>query len=142
MGNPDLEKVKKIFTRGLVSLDILEVQEIPDSVEAAENIIDENVKYRTYIIDDCTKPYLIRLGYTDNKKVIHTVDPDFLDEGDKFEVSESIQDILRENDFPVIKSNFPTADEPVQEPQEPIKQPKIRQVLSKKTPVINVPKKG
>jgi len=103
----DKEKAKLAFTRGLVSLEVLKLKDMPSSIEEAEELYDKIVKYKTYLVDDLSQPYLIRLAYTENKTRLNSVDPMTLDEGDQFELSESIQDILRENKFAVNKSEFP-----------------------------------
>lgn len=100
------EKAKEVYKKGLISLEILKLKELPESVEEAEKLYDETVKYKTYVIDDLSRPYMIRLAYTEDKSRMRTVDPEYLDEGDKYEISESIQDILRENGFPVVESAF------------------------------------
>jgi hypothetical protein len=58
---------------------------------------------------------MVRLSYTENKSTLKSVDPEFIDDIDKFELSESIQDILRENGFPVIESNFPQVGSEVED---------------------------
>jgi len=101
------EKVKNIFTKGLVSLEILKLNKKPDTVEEAESLYDEIVKHKTFLIDDIEEPLVIRLSYTENKKSLSSVDPNFLSDMVRYEVSESIQDILRNEGFPIIESNFP-----------------------------------
>lgn len=120
--NPEInkEKAKKIYTHGLVSLEVLELAKMPANEEQAEEIYQSIVKHKTYIVDDLSKPYLIRIAYTENKSALKSVDPEYLDEGDQYEISETIQDILRENDFPVIKSDFPNKDQSNQKDQPPI----------------------
>jgi len=105
------EKVKAAYKKDLVSLEILQVpQNFKDETEA-EDYYNATVKHKYYIIDDLSKPYLIRLSYSENKKEIRSIDPEFIPEGDQYELSESVQDILRENMFPVIKSDFPQKEE-------------------------------
>jgi hypothetical protein len=135
---PDLEKAKMKYKRGLVSLEILELPVLPKNVEEAEKMYDERVQHKTYVIDDLSRPYIIRLAYTEDKASLKNVDPEYLDEGDRYEISESIQEILRENDFPVIKSAFPDADTPEQAPvhKEPKKpKPKLRKVIKNTKPM-------
>jgi len=130
----DKEKVKKAYTRGLVSLEVLKLKEMPKSIEEAEELYDGIVKYKTYLIDDLSQPYIIRLAYTENKSKLNSVDPMTLNEGDQYELSESIQDILRENDFPINKSEFP-------EQPENQKQPEIKTISEiKKIKAANVKK--
>jgi hypothetical protein len=107
----DKEKVKKVYTKGLVSLEIIKLKEMPADVQEAEELYEDIVKHKTYLIDDLTDPYIVRLAYTENKSKLRSVDPDRLDDIDAFELGESIQEILKENDFPVIKSEFPEAPE-------------------------------
>jgi hypothetical protein len=107
----DKEKVKNIYTKGLVSLEVIKLKEMPASVEEAEGLYEEIVKHKTYLIDDLSDPYIVRLAYTENKSKLRSVDPDRLDDIDAFELGESIQEILKENGFPVIKSDFPEAPE-------------------------------
>ena len=101
------EKTKAIYTKGLVSLEVIKLKEMPENVTEAEELYDSIVKHKTYLIDDLQEPYIIRLSYTENKSKLRSVDPEFIDDADKYELSESIQEILKENDFPVIKSEFP-----------------------------------
>lgn len=106
----DKEKVKDAYTKGLVSLEVIKLKERPETTEEAEALYDKIVKHKTYLVDDLPDPYIIRLSYTENKSKLRSIDPDHMDEADQFEISESIQDILRENNFPVIKSKFPDKD--------------------------------
>lgn len=103
----DKEKVKDAYTKGIVSLEIIKLKEQPASLEEAEKIYDKTVKVKTYLVDDLSDPYMVRLAYTENKAKLRSVDPDHMDEIDHFEMSETIQEILKENNFPVIKSEFP-----------------------------------
>jgi hypothetical protein len=107
------EKVKDVYNKGLVSLEILKLNKKIKTLEEAEKLYEETVETKTFLIDDLTsgEPYAIRLAYTTKKKNLKSVDPEFLDDSDKFELSESIQDILRNEGFPVIESNFPEAPE-------------------------------
>jgi len=102
-----VQKLKDALTKSLVSLEILKLKEMPASVEEAEELYEELVKTKTYLINDLDSPYVIRIAYTENKSKLKSVDPEFIDDIDKFELSESIQEILEENGFPVIKSDFP-----------------------------------
>ena len=106
--NVDREKVKTAYTRQIISLEILKLKEMPDTVEQAEKLYDEVVTTRTYLIDDLASgtPYVIRVAHTDNKNQLKTVDPDHIEDCDVFEIQESIQDIYRELKLPIIKSNF------------------------------------
>jgi len=105
------DNVKKVYRRGLVSLEVIKLKEMPADLKEAEELYEEIVKYKTYLIDDLSDPYLIRLSYTDDKSKLKSIDPNHLDDIDAYELGESIQEILRENDFPVIKSAFPEAPE-------------------------------
>jgi hypothetical protein len=107
----DKEKVKAAYTRGLVSLEILKAKKNFKDTQEAEEYYDEIVHHRTYLVDDLTEQYVVRLSYTDKKNKLNTVDPEQIPEIDQYELSETIQDILRENMFPVIKSNFPQKEE-------------------------------
>ncbi len=108
----DKEKVKAAYNNDIVSL---EVMKIPATVnlkttEEAEIYYNERVNHRMYLVDDLENDYIIRLSYTEKKQELHSIDPDHLEDGDQYELSETIQDILRENLFPVIESNFPTKE--------------------------------
>jgi len=109
----DKEKAKLVYTRGIVSLEILKLKEMPASVEEAEAIYNKVVKTETHLIDDMTSgtPYIIRVAYTENKGHLKSVDPEQLEDIDAFEIGESIQDIYRGLNLPVIKSEFPTEPE-------------------------------
>jgi len=107
----DKNKVKDVYTKGLVSLEVIKLKEMPANVKEAEELYNEIVKHKTYLIDDLTEPYIIRVAYTENKSKLRSVDPDRLDDIDAFELGESIQEILKENGFPVIKSDFPDMPE-------------------------------
>ena len=111
----ELESAKNVYKKGVVSLEIIKLKDMPSSVEDAEKLYDEIVKSKTYLIDDLSQPYMVRLSYTENKSALRSVDPEHLNEGDQFELSESIQDILTENGFPVIKSDFPDAEKSSEE---------------------------
>ncbi len=103
----DKDKVKAAYNKDIISLEIIKTPEHFKTVEEAEEYYQARVEHRTYLIDDLDTPYMVRLSFTEKKKEISSVDPEHLPEQDEFELSESIQDILRENLFPVIKSNFP-----------------------------------
>jgi len=107
----DKEKTKLAFTRGVVSLEIIKLKELPESAEEAEKLYDDLVRTKTYLVDDLSEPYMIRLAYTENKTRLKSADPDNLDDGDTYELSETIQDILRENGLAVIQSQFPEKPE-------------------------------
>jgi len=107
----DKEKVKTVFNKGLVSLEILKLSKEVKSVEDAEKVYDEMVKHKTFLIDDLPSPYVIRLAYTEKKNKLRSVDPEFLGDLEKFEISESIQEILKAEGFPVIDSNFPQPED-------------------------------
>jgi len=107
----DKEKVKDVYKKGLVSLEVIKLKEMPKNVEEAECLYDEIVKYKTYLVNDLSDPYLIRLAYTENKSKLKSIDPNHLDDIDAYELGESMQEILRENGFPVIKSAFPEMPE-------------------------------
>lgn len=107
----DKEKVKAAYTRGLVSLEILKPKKHLRDTKEAEEYYDELVHHKMYLVDDLTEQYIVRLSYTDKKNKLNNVDPDQIPEIDQYEISETIQDILRENMFPVVKSNFPEKKE-------------------------------
>ena len=107
MGKINKEKIKSVYNRDLVSLEILKVDQYFKNEEEAEKYYDTQVKHKYYLIDDLSQPYIIKISFTDNQKKIRSIDPEFIPEGDQYEISETVQDILRENMFPVIKSNFP-----------------------------------
>jgi len=112
------EKVKDVYTRGLVSLEVIKLKEMPANVDEAETLYNDIVKHKTYLIEDLTEPYIVRVSYTENKSKLRSVDPDRLDDIDAFELGESIQEILKENGFPVIKSDFPEMPEGYLEAKE------------------------
>ena len=114
----DKEKVKEVYTKGLVSLEVIKLRESPVDVKEAEELYTEIVKHKTYLIDDLADPYIIRLSFTENKSRLRSVDPDRLEDMDAFELGESIQEILKENGFPVIKSEFPDMPEGYMEAKE------------------------
>jgi len=105
------ESALNAYKRGLISMEIIQLKEMPETPEEADKIYDEYVKHKTYLIDDLSKPYIVRLSYTEHKSKINSVDPDVIPEGDMYELSESIQDILKENHFPIIESNFPEKED-------------------------------
>ncbi len=91
----------------MVSLEILKLAKDVEDINEAEELYSEVVKHKTFLVDDLKDPYVIRLSYTEKKNRLKSVDPEFLDDMEKFEISESIQEILRNEGFPVIESNFP-----------------------------------
>lgn len=107
MSKEALEKKLEKLKRGLVSLEILKVPKNTKSLEEAEEVYDKLVTHKSYFIDDLSRPYLIKLAYTEDKSKIRNTDPETIDDGDVYELTESIQEILRENLLPVIKSQFP-----------------------------------
>jgi len=113
------EKVKLAYTRQIISLEILKLKEMPETVEEAEALYDKVVKTKTYLVDDLAsgEPYVIRAAYTENKSILKTVDPENLEEGDIYEIQESIQDVYRDLKLPVIKSQFKEEPELAEEPK-------------------------
>jgi hypothetical protein len=105
------DEVTEKYMKGLVSLEILKVPKEISTVEEAEKLYDDLVETKSYLIDDLSRPYLIRIAYTTNKSKLRSTDPDSIIDADLYELSESIQEISKENNFPVIKSNFPNPDE-------------------------------
>lgn len=105
----DKTKVKAAYNNDIVSLEILKVPATAElkTQEEAQAYYDERVNHRMYLVDDLEDNYIIRLSYTEKKQELKSVDPDHLQDADQFELSETIQEILRENLFPVIESNFP-----------------------------------
>jgi len=90
----------------LVSLEILTFSE--DVTGYSEEELRE--KYRSFkesftLIDDLSQPYVIRTVVGDHKD-IRSLEPEMIPECDRFEVSESVQDILKNNELPVYKSEF------------------------------------
>jgi hypothetical protein len=105
----DKERVKKVYKKGLVSLEVIRLKERPENEVEAEKLYDQIVKHKTFLINDLSFPCLIKLSYTDNKSKLRSIDPEYIDDIDKYELSESIQEILRDEGFPIIKSDFPEA---------------------------------
>ncbi len=105
----DKEKVKAAYHNDVVSLEVLQIPNDVElkTIEEAEDYYAERVKHKMYLITDTQENYIIRLTYTEKKKELKSIDPDHMCEADEFEISETIQDILRENLFPIIESNFP-----------------------------------
>jgi len=73
---------------------------------------EEEIKneYRSFkeeftIIDDLSQPYVIRT-VVGNHADIKSLEPDMIPECDRFEISESIQELLKEQKVPVYKSDF------------------------------------
>jgi len=106
----DQEKVDNVYTKNIVTLEILKLKTLPESSEEAQEIYDKLTTTKTYVIDDLSAPYVIRLAYTEKKTELKSIDPEFIPESDKYELSESIQEILKENGFPIIESNFPETE--------------------------------
>ncbi len=110
------EKVKAAYNQDVISLEIIKTKEKLETPEEAEAYYEERVQHKIYLIDDLSENYIVRFSFTEKKQELQTVDPDHIPEGDQYELSESIQDILRENMFPVIDSNFPQP-QPVNNPE-------------------------
>jgi hypothetical protein len=90
----------------LVSLEILTFRE--DVTGYSEDQLKE--KYRSFketftLIDDLSQPYVIR-SVIGNHKDIRSLEPELIPECDRFEVSESVQEILKNGELPVYKSEF------------------------------------
>ncbi len=112
----DKERVKAAYNNDIVSLEIMRVPATAElkTTEEAEAYYSERVNHKMYLINDLEDNYIIRLSYTEKKQELKSVDPDHIEEGDQYELSETIQEILRENLFPVIESNFPKQEkEPI-----------------------------
>jgi len=105
------EEIQKAFgEKGLISIEVLRKPEGVNSPKEAEEFYQKNVEIKNYLILDTEKEYVIRLTMS-KKGVLQSVDPDLLPGGDVYEVSESIQEILRENGFPVFNYKFPNKPE-------------------------------
>jgi len=90
----------------LVSLEILKfTDEVKDLTELEIRKKYRKAKEHFIKIDDLSQTYVIRL-VVDNKENIKSLEPDFLPEGDVFEVSESIQGILKDFGINVYGSDF------------------------------------
>jgi len=90
----------------LVSLEILTFSE--DVTGYSEKQLKE--KYHSFketftLIDDLSQPYVIRTVVGEHKD-IRSLEPEMIPECDRFEVSESVQSILKDNELPVYKSDF------------------------------------
>jgi len=99
------KKIEEI-QKELISLEILTFSE--DVTEYSEEELRK--KYRSFkesftLIDDLSQPYVIRTVVGDHKD-IRSLEPEMIPECDRFEVSESVQDILKNNELPVYKSEF------------------------------------
>jgi len=110
-----IDKVKEVYKKGLVSLEVIKLKNTPNSVEDAEAIYNDIVKFKTYLIEDLNEPYVIRLAYTEDKSKLKSIDPTHLEDIDAYELGESMQEILKENGFPIIKSAFPEAPQTEEE---------------------------
>jgi len=107
----DKDKIKQVYKKGLVSLEIMKLKEGVETPEEAEVLYKKNVTDEYFVINDLSKPFMIKLSYTNSKQELRSVDPDSLNEADKYEISESIQEILKSGGFPIIDSNFPKAED-------------------------------
>lgn len=90
----------------LVSLEILTFSE--DITNFTEKQLKEKYdgfKESFTLVDDLSQPYLIR-SVVGSHKDIRSLEPEMIPEGDRVELSESIQDILKSNNLPVYKSEF------------------------------------
>lgn len=94
------------LNKSLITMEVLEIPEELTTPEEVDKYYEENVKTHTYVIDDVEGHYAVRVAIA-HKKKIRSVDPEFIPEADMYEVSESIQDILKEHGFPVYKTMFP-----------------------------------
>jgi len=90
----------------LVSLEILTFS------EDVSNFNEEQLKekYNSYkesftLVNDLSQPYVIRTVVGDYKD-IRSYEPDMIPESDRYEITESIQDVLKNKDVPVYKSDF------------------------------------
>jgi len=105
------EEIQKMFGESnLISIEVLRKPDEVNTSEEAEEFYKNNTEVKNYLILDTEKKYIIRLT-TAKKGIIQSVDPDYIPGGDMYEVSESIQDILKENGFPVFKYKFPERTE-------------------------------
>ncbi len=107
------ERARAAYNNDIVSLEIMRVPATADlkTTEEAEAYYNERVNHKMYLVDDLEDNYIIRLSYTEKKQELKSVDPEHLQDADQYELSETIQEILRENLFPVIESNFPKEKE-------------------------------
>lgn len=95
------------------SLITLEVLQMPPELETSEDITDyynKHVITETFLINDTSVPYIIRVA-TANKTKVKSLDPEFLPEADAFEISESIQEILKDKGFAIFNHKFPEGEQ-------------------------------
>lgn len=94
------------LNKSLVTLEVLKMPDELDTIEEIEEYYNKHVTTKTFLIEDTPEPYVIRIS-TAHKKHVKSLDPEFLPEMDAYEISESIQEILREEGFPIFKHKFP-----------------------------------
>ena len=97
--------------RELIDLEVLgipdktveELQEM--GIDKIKSLIKRRTTEKYYLIDDTSKPYIVKI-VTSKPEKLRSFEPELLPNGDDFEIMESIQEILKENNVPVYKSDF------------------------------------
>jgi len=89
--------------RELISLEIITLKD--DGT--GEDILKQysNCEVKTKLIEDLGQSYMIRV-VTGNPETIKSLEPETIPEEDRFEIMESVQDVLKECGVPVYRSEF------------------------------------
>lgn len=98
----------------LISLEILKFSEDvgnTDEMDIAEikELYSKLTEEEFIKVDDLSQPYVIRV-VTSKESILKSLEPDFLPNGDDFEVSETIQEILKGKNINVYGADFKTED--------------------------------
>ena len=89
--------------RELISLEIITLKD--DGT--GEDILKQysNCEVKTKLIEDLGQSYMIRV-VTGNPETIKSLEPEMIPEEDRFEIMESVQEVLKDCGVPVYRSEF------------------------------------
>ena len=86
----------------------------PDDKKALKKFYNRFFEENFLKVDDLSQPYLIKTSTSKKKALkkagpesfVNSLEPEFVPEGDRYELIETLQDLLHELGVPVFKSDF------------------------------------
>ena len=101
-----MKEIKELIDLEVLQFPDKSVEELQEmGIDRIKSLIKRRTEEKYYLIDDTSKPYVIKI-VTSKMDKLRSLEPELLPDGDDFEVMESIQEILKENNIPVYKSDF------------------------------------
>lgn len=113
----------------LISLEILKFSKDKNtndlSLEEIKDLYTKVTEEEFIKVDDLSQPYVIRV-VTSKESVLRSLEPDFLPNGDDFEMAETIQELLKAKNINVYGGDFKTE---ILEQAGEIKKAKLSEII-------------